>query len=518
MKFTLRMRCAFALALAFSAAVSIEAQTTRRITRSASQKKSTKKRTTRKKPVRRSVAPVPVVKFTSPRSATALSADLGSFASRVRSGQFGIMAISLTRGDTLFTWNAGIPLLPASTLKMVTTAIAFERLGPRYQFSTDVLYDGRLSPDGTLEGNVYLRGDGDPSLSGRYMRGRPDAPIQFLADQLLSRGVRRITGSVIGDASAFDDQLVPEGWLSRYLQSGYAARVSALSLNENVVWVTVAPGSGARLEPATNAIRLVSNVRTVAGTGARLSVRRFSDGSVQVNGTIGSRSIPRRYVYIVEDPAKFTTGALWATLIAKGIKVDGGIGLGKTPSSAVKIASIQSPTLDRIASAMNRESINHFAELMLRDAARGPERSVQGTIHNSSEVVKDFLTSKVHADVDNLRIADGSGLSTLDRITPRAMTQMLGYAHSAEWGPSFHASLPVAGESELLRRRMRGSPAQGNLHAKTGTTNDVVALGGYVTATNGEVIAFSFIYNGRDRWTAKSMMDVMGETLASFAR
>lgn len=515
MKFSMKLRSALVLALAFSAAVSVDAQTRRKTTRKSS---AAQKKRTARKPVRRAVAPVPVVHYTSPRGAPALSADLGSFASRIRSGQFGIMAISLTRGDTLFTWNAGTPLLPASTLKMLTTAVAFDRLGPRYQFSTDVLYDGKLGPDGTLEGNVYLRGDGDPSLSGRYMRGGPDAPIVYLADQLVARGIRHITGSVIGDATAFDDQLVPEGWLSRYLQSGYAARVSALSLNENVVWVTVAPGSGARLEPATNAIRLESNVRTVPGNGARLSVRRFSDGSVKVSGTIGSRSIPRRYVYIVEDPAKFTTGALRATLIARGIKVDGGIDLGKTPGSAVKLASIQSPTLDRIASAMNRESINHFAELLLRNAARGPERSVQGTVQNSSSAVRQFLTARAHADTSYLRIADGSGLSTLDRITPRTMTQMLGYAHSAEWGPYFHASLPVAGESELLRRRMRGSPAQGNLHAKTGTTNDVIALGGYVTATNGEVIAFSFIYNGRDRWTAKSMMDVMGETLASFAR
>jgi len=103
-------------------------------------------------------------------------------------------------------------------------------------------------------------------------------------------------------------------------------------------------------------------------------------------------------------------------------------------------------------------------------------------------------------------------------VTPREMVKMLAYAHKASWGPWFHASLPVAGESELLKRRMKGGAAQGNLHAKTGTTNDVIGLGGYVTALNGEVIAFSFIYNGNDRWTAKSMIDVMGTTLANFAR
>jgi D-alanyl-D-alanine carboxypeptidase/D-alanyl-D-alanine-endopeptidase (penicillin-binding protein 4) len=438
-------------------------------------------------------------------------------ANHIRSGQFGIMAVSLTRGDTLFERNAGTPLMPASTMKMLTSAVAFEKLGPRYQFSTDVLYDGTLGPDGTLNGNVYLRGDGDPSLSGRYMSGGPDAPMVFLADQLVSRGVKRITGEVIGDATAFDDQKIPEGWLTRYLQSGYAARVSGLSLNENLVWVTISPG-GVKLEPATSAIPLVSNVRTVPGGGASLSVRRQTNGAITVSGRIGSRSPPRRYVYVVEDPAPFTTGALRAALIAKGVQVDGGIKLGKTPSSAVKIASVQSPTLDRIISAMNRESINHFAELLMRNAARGPERKQQGTVANGQALLRNFFATKVGSDTTLLRVSDGSGLSTLDRVTPRAMTQMLGYAHRADWGPWFHASLPVAGESELLRRRMRGGAAQGNLHAKTGTTNDVIALGGYVTAINGEVIAFTFIYNGADRWTAKSMIDVMGQTLANFAR
>jgi len=495
-------------------------QTTRKKQTSSARKRPAKKparKTTRS--ARRPAAPAPpAVVATSPRSAGALSADMASMVARVRSGEFGAMAISLTRGDTLFQHDAGTPLMPASTMKMLTSAAAFERFGPRYQFSTDVLYDGTLGSDGTLTGNVYLRGDGDPSLSGRYMPGGPEAPMNFLADQLVSRGVRRITGEVIGDASAFDDQKIPEGWLTRYLQAGYAARVSGLSLNENLVWVTITPGGGAKLEPATSAIQLVNNVRTVPGTGASLSVRRQTNGTILVTGRIGSRSIPRRYEYVVEDPAPFATGALRAALIAKGIQVDGGIRLGTTPSSAVKIASIQSPTLDRIISAMNRESINHFAELLLRNAARGPQRNEQGNVANSQALLREFFATKVKADTMHLEISDGSGLSTLDRVTPRAMTQMLGYAHRADWGPWFHASLPVAGESELLRRRMRGGSAQGNLHAKTGTTNDVIGLGGYVTAMNGEVIAFSFIYNGRDRWTAKSMIDTMGQTLANFAR
>jgi D-alanyl-D-alanine carboxypeptidase/D-alanyl-D-alanine-endopeptidase (penicillin-binding protein 4) len=491
-------------------------QTSSATRKKASKKKPTSKKKTSRRPVRRAPAAPPVI-AASPRSAAALAAAMAGFTGRVRSGAFGVMAVSLTRGDTLFAHNAGTPLLPASTMKMLTSAAVFEELGPRYQFSTDVLYDGTLASDGTLSGNVYLRGDGDPSLSGRYMTGGPEAPMNFLADQLVSRGVKRITGAVVGDATAFDDRTIPEGWLTRYLQAGYAARVSGLSLNENLVWVTIEPG-GVRLEPATTAIRLVNNVRTVGGGGSRVSVRRASDGTITVSGTIGRNSAPRRYLYVVEDPAPFATGALHAALIARGIQVDGGSRLGRTPSSAVKIASIQSPTLDRIVAAMNRESINHFAELLLRNAARGKEKKTQGTAATGQALLRKFFAEKVKADTVSLQVADGSGLSTLDRITPRAMTQMLGYAHSAEWGPWFHASLPVAGESELMRRRMRGGEAQGNLHAKTGTTNDVVALGGYVTAVNGEVIAFTFIYNGRDRGAARSMIDVMGQTMANFAR
>jgi D-alanyl-D-alanine carboxypeptidase/D-alanyl-D-alanine-endopeptidase (penicillin-binding protein 4) len=511
-----------ALAVLLIAAIAISpidspSQTTKKKQSSSTRKRATKKKAARK-PVRRAAPAPPPINATTPRTLAALAADMGAIAGRVRSGQFGVMAVSLTRGDTLFMHNAGTPLMPASTMKMLTSAAAFEQFGPRYQFSTDVLYDGTLGPDGTLTGNVYLRGDGDPSLSGRYMRGGPAAPMNFLADQLVSRGVKRITGSVIGDASAFDDQKIPEGWLTRYLQAGYAARVSGLSLNENLVWVNVRPGEGATLEPATTAIPLINNVRTVAGSGASISVRRSTDGTITVSGRIGSRSNPRRYVYVVENPAPFTTGALHAALVAKGIQVNGGIKLGATPSSAVKIASVQSPTLDRIIAAMNRESINHFAELLLRNAARGRDRSEQGTVANGQSLLRQFFATRVKADTLHLEISDGSGLSTLDRVTPRAMTQMLGYAHRADWGPYFHASLPVAGESELLRRRMRGGNAQGNLHAKTGTTNDVIGLGGYVTSLNGEVIAFSFIYNGRDRWTAKSAIDAMGQTLANFAR
>ena len=510
--FSRKIRIALLLALtALSAAPTlIETQQTR----------TTRRRVRRP---RNTVPAAPAVRYTVARSPADLASSLSSLISRTRSGDWGVMVTSLTRGDTLFAQNAGEQMLPASTMKLLTSAIAFERFGPNYQFSTDALRDGPVGPDGTLTGNIYLRGDGDPALSGKFLPGGPSAPMNRLADLVASKGIKHITGSVIGDATGFDDQKVPEGWLSRYLQASYAARVSALSLNENLVAVAVTPTSPGQpakvtLEPSSSAIPLTANVRTVAGGGARLGFRKASNGAITASGSIGARTGTRRYVYIVEDPASFATGALRDALTARGIKVDGDIRLGRTPMNATKVASLLSPPLASMIAAMNRESINIYAELLFRNAARGLQRDTVGSVANAGHLLNSFFASKVGADTSSLVFADGSGLSTLDRVTPRAQVQLLGYAHRASWGPWLHSSLPVAGDSELLKRRMRNTPAEGNLHAKTGTTNEVIGLAGYVTAVNGEVLAFSFLYNGRDRWTAKSMIDVMSETLASFGR
>jgi D-alanyl-D-alanine carboxypeptidase/D-alanyl-D-alanine-endopeptidase (penicillin-binding protein 4) len=465
------------------------------------------------------------VRWDSPASVDALETDLASILrSRVRSGHWGVIVVSLTRGDTLYALNPDGPLRPASTMKLFTSALAFDRLGPDYTFETDVLRDGPVDATGSVQGNLILRGDGDPSLSNRFLRGDPDAPMQNLAQSVAAAGIHRVHGDLIGDATAFEGQAIPDGWLRRYLGASYAARVSALSLNDNLVWVSVAPGASGRaaavtLEPSSSALPVQNSVHTVAGSaGSRLSIYARPDGSIRATGWIGSRCGTRLYELVIQDPALFTVGAFRDALAAVGVHVDGSIRLTSTPNTAVKVAALPSPPLARIVAAMNRESINHYAELLFRDAGRGPDRSAIGSVDLGAALLRQFLTDKVGADPDAVRVTDGSGLSTLDRVTPRAMVELLSYADRAPWSTAFHASLPVAGESELLRNRMRQTPAQGNLHAKTGTTEYVISLGGYVTAVDGEVLAFSFIYNGYDRWNAKMTIDGMGATLASFTR
>jgi D-alanyl-D-alanine carboxypeptidase/D-alanyl-D-alanine-endopeptidase (penicillin-binding protein 4) len=374
-----------------------------------------------------------------------------------------------------------------------------------------------------VQGNLVLRGDGDPSMSPRFVRGGPDAAMTMLARFVVGSGVTRITGDLVADASAFESRRIPEGWLSRYAGAGYAAPFSALSLNENIVIVGVSPGAtgGAGkvfLEPATRGLTVASTVRTVAGSRSRISAHRIGDDRVVVSGTIGARAGTARYQLVVGDPTMFTAGAFRAALEAQGVTVDGVLRVGRTPANATLVTSLPSPPLARLISTMNRESINILAELLFRGAARGPDKRTLGSAENASATLHDFMVRQVGALPDAVRVTDGSGLSVLDRVTPRSLVQLLAHAHRAPWGTAFHASLPVAGESELLRNRMRATPAQGNLHAKTGTTNDVIGLSGYVTAENGEILAFAFLYNGKDRRHARETIDAMGPTMAAFSR
>ena len=470
----------------------------------------------RRRPRRRAPAR-PALRFTTPASADALRGDLGTMlGARTRNGRWGVMVVSLTRGDTLYSLNAGESMIPASTMKLFTAALALERFGPDHRFTTEVLRTGTLEPDGTVTGDLVLRGGGDPGFSNRFIRGGASAPVDVLASLVVGQGIKRIRGSVIADATAFEARTIPEGWRSRYLGMGYAAPFSALSINENLVIVDVQPSGTVALEPATTMMAVSNRVRTVRGSrGGNLAIRRV-EGGIEVRGWIGTASPPRRYLHVVDNPATFTAGALVSALARQGVVVEGGVRSGAAPADALPVASLPSEPLSRLVSVMNRESINHYAELIFRNAVR--DSATAGSAERGNEMLRRFLVEKAGAAPTDVFATDGSGLSYLDQVTPRAMMRLLDYAHRAPWASAFHASLPVAGESELLRNRMRLTPAQGNLHAKTGTTNEVVALAGYATARNGEVLAFVFLYNGRDRSHARETIDAMGPTLAGFIR
>jgi D-alanyl-D-alanine carboxypeptidase/D-alanyl-D-alanine-endopeptidase (penicillin-binding protein 4) len=343
----------------------------------------------------------------------------------------------------------------------------------------------------------------------------------LLAAKVSAAGVKRVTGDIVGDAGAFDAKRIPEGWRSRYLGASYAARVSALAINENLVWVGVRPADGAVaeafVEPASSAVVVTSKVQMVNGRRARIRVVKTRDG-FEVRGTLGRQAGARRYEYVLDDPALFTAGAVQAALRDAAIAVEGRVRMGSVPAGAQAVTVLPSPSLAAIVHEMNGESINHFAELVFRAAARGRERLGVGSAEAGNAALQTFLRERVGIPAGDVYAADGSGLSILDRATPRALVRLLEYAHTAPWREPFVESLPVAGVRETLRWRMRGTPAQGNLRAKTGTTNEVTSLAGYVTTREGETLAFAAVYNGNDRWRAKALTDAVGATLAAWRR
>lgn len=437
------------------------------------------------------------------------------------SGTWGVIVVSLTNGDTLFDRNPDRQLLPASTMKLFTSALALDRFGPNGRFETQVLRTGTIRADGTLDGDLILRGAGDPTLGGLPVNDQAALPMAVLARSVANAGIKHVSGALIGDASGFDDGKVPDGWRKRYLNASYAARVSALSFNENKITILVRPDgkrAAVSFRPAISGVDLFNDVKLVSGSrSARIRVSQDSvAGRIKISGWIGTQSDERDYRLVVENPELFAAGALRAALEAEGIKIDGPARIGQPRDSATPVASLPSPTLDRIIGQMNGESNNHFAELLFRNASRSA--GTRGSAEGANSMLGKFLYEKVHVAADAVFAADGSGLSTLDRVTPRAMVQLLGYVRQASWGSVLEGSLPVAGQTETLRRRMRRTAAMGNLHAKTGTTNDVASLGGYVTAGNGEDLVFSVIYNGSDRWRARDAIDRIGVTLATFTR
>lgn len=433
---------------------------------------------------------------------------------------WGVLVVSLSWGDTLFARNADTMLAPASTMKLFTSALALDRFGPDGRFETQVLHTGAIN-GGVLDGDLILRGAGDPSLGGSGWDPDEPAPMERLARAIAAAGITRVTGAVVGDASAFDDGKVPDGWARRNLQRKYAARVSALSFNENRVSVLVRPNgktAAISFRPAATGIDVDNSVRVVRGSrgGSIRVVQDSAQGRLKLSGWIGALSGTRSYPVMVENPEIFAAGALRAALAAAGVDVDGPAVVRQPPADAAPLAALPSPSLDQLVTRMNGESNNHFAELLFRNAALSV--ADRGSAVTANSLLGQFLADKVRADSSAVFAADGSGLSTLDRVTPRAMVQLLDYARRAPWGHVFEQSLPVAGQTETLARRMRRTPAMGNLHAKTGTTDVVASLAGYVTANDGESLAFSIIYNGDNRWRAKDSIDRIGVALAKFSR
>lgn len=450
-----------------------------------------------------------------------------------------VMAASLDGGDVLFSHAAGRELAPASNMKLFTTAAALHFIGPDYRFKTYLLTTGEIR-DSVLVGDLIIYGTGDPTLSGRYYRAETPIWEQFAA-ALERLGIQRVRGDIVGDASYFNGRATGVGWEADYMDARYAAPASALAYNDNVVTLYIRPGDQVGWRPRVQfipdgrRIAVVNQAVTSAGGGQGIRVDRASyDGPIVIRGEIARghsgiwRAVP------VGDPARYSVAVFAAVLADHGIPVTGRArSVHERSGSAVTGRMIfgesedgmarprvldvhRSPPLLEILRVINMESHNFSAEMMLRTAGRFAIGD--GSIRGGAAAVRTLIENGAGIVPDSLRILDGSGLSSLNRVSARTVVALLAYMARSPTARAFHSTLPVAGTSDGLRRMYRTAAAD-NLHAKTGTIDGVSALSGYVRAANGELIAFSIISNNvPSEWRAKRIEDAIGARLAAFSR
>jgi len=420
-------------------------------------------------------------------------------------GYWGVLVKSLKTDETLYALNAGKLMLPASNMKIVTLAAAAEKLGWDYRYETRVFAAGAVNA-GTLQGDLVVAGSGDPSLVAAD--GMADRVFADWAERLKQRGIRTIAGRIIGDDNGFEKETLGFGWSWDDLPDDYAAGVGALQFNENAVRVTVTPGpssgdsAGVSMAPMGSGLTIVSSVTTSAGTRAAISTHRLPGSmALELRGSIPAGATASTLTVSVDNPTLFFAGALRIALIANGIDVRGPAvdvdDVKDAPSTArmKAIVSYQSAPLSALAMRLMKISQNQYAETFLKSVATEP--GVIPTAEAGRSAVRAIL-QRWGVPETALIQRDGSGLSRYDFVTPEALVTILTHVDRDPRlkGP-FEASLPIAGQLGLSNR-MKGTPAEGNARAKTGSMTGVRGLSGYVTSADGEPLVFSILANNFD--------------------
>jgi D-alanyl-D-alanine carboxypeptidase/D-alanyl-D-alanine-endopeptidase (penicillin-binding protein 4) len=449
--------------------------------------------------------------------------------------EWSVLVVSLDRGDTLVARNPDVALAPASNMKVLTSAAALHYLGPDYRFTTWVLADGPIV-DGVLEGDLILYGTGDPGIADRFFESRATV-FEQLASELRAAGLREVRGSIVGDGSRFAGELRSPRWEEGDLNEWYAAPSGALSYNENVVSLRVSAGTpGMPPEvgsiPDHTGLPIRNEGRTTTGPARpRLALLRDDpEAPVEVYGEIavGSRDVWRQMT--ITDPALFAAHGFTHVLVEEGIEVGGtprSIREGRrTPvteptvlngsgGAPTVVAVHRSPPLSDYLRAVNQRSHNLYADLIFKTI--GFEVFGEGSFEAGARAVRAYL-SEIGAPMAGVRVYDGSGLAPENRVSTRTLVAVIDAVGRSDAWEAFWESLPEAGD-RTLNRRMRGTPASGNLRAKTGTINRVSSLSGMVRSADGERLAFSIIGNQLpSQYGAKRLEDRIGATLATYAR
>lgn len=469
----------------------------------------------------------------------------------VARAHWGISVVS-AEGAPLYALNDGQFFEPASNAKLLTTAAALALLPPQTTYTTQVVTDTALDNSGTLKGNVILLGAGDPTISGRSYpysgkTERSDQPLtalQSLADQIAAKGVKEIDGNIVGDDTWFPWEPYGSGWGWDDLDWSYGAPVSALTINDNVVYLNIeGPNQPPAWNPDTPYYTLENSLNFVPGKAqANPGIDRPTGSKkVRLFGTANQNGL--HIALAIEDPSEYAATALRQMLLAHGIEVKGSaraqhrlstdtqdfrnevnqpiilhplaLTTIQPPANGMQtLAQRTSPPFEQDVIVTNKVSQNLHAELLLHILGR--LEAGDGSAAQGLRVVRQFL---IQAGVDpaDFTFVDGSGLSPQDLITPRAFTRLLTYASHQSWGATYRESLPIGGTDGTLAGRFTEPSLKGKILAKTGTLNEVNALSGYLIAHSGKTVAFSILCNAHnpEGETARTAMDKIVAAIAA---
>jgi D-alanyl-D-alanine carboxypeptidase/D-alanyl-D-alanine-endopeptidase (penicillin-binding protein 4) len=495
------------------------------------------------------IVALPVAAFAAnaadPAPQPTLAANIDAFIAQPRfaAAAWGIKIMSLDSGRVIYEHDANKLMVPASTGKLFTAALALATFGESHRVPTSLFASARPSRTGTLDGDLILYGYGDPTLG---IAGRTGWDDQF-AVALGKRGVRRVHGDVVADDSYFATPPIGSGWEAGDLQTWFAVPASTLSIGENIMRVTIAPGKAvgepARIEfePQLAAPEVVNHLRTVA-RGERTDVNLYrAPGSpqLQVFGSIVQSAKPRNYRLSIVDPARLAGDLLRAALVRHGIEFEGEVrsvhwpreGGPFDPAGAEKIADVWSPPLgDIVHSGIKRSQNLYLQNLLLMVGAKaayenrpgdGSAPAFRSTESWGIRAEREWL-AQIGAPESVALMEEGAGLSRKDLATPAALTGLLVHAARQPWGATLRDALPVAGVDGSLIGRMRNTAAQGRVHAKSGSMRYTEALAGYVTTAAGEQLAFALMLNnyhppkrhGSERVRARDALDAIAILLA----
>lgn len=448
-------------------------------------------------------------------SAQSLSDSITSIlnADSARRTVWAIHVVDTADGKELFSHHGDQPMTPASNTKLFSTAMALSVLGPEARLETTVMADAAPDAAGAVRGDLRLVGGGDPSLSGRIYPfnkdakpGDPLSALDELALQLTAAGVREVRGDIVGDDTRYAWTPYPDGWTVDDGTWEYGAPVSALTFNDNIIRLsTYAPESATAgptlvVSPELEYFTIQNQIRIQSGVQTRLQYDRAPGSRVlQIHGVMAPRGQAAGEELAVDDPALFAAEAFRLVLQRRGITVRGqaraahrGEDDPYQPLTGVTLARRASPPIAQLITAVDKESQNLHAELMLLAASRDNNGAANRA--DALKAEQQFLTAAGIPE-SAYGFADGSGLSRRTLVAPVAITRLLTFMAQSPNREVYRDALPIAGVDGTLEHRFAKSGDVTMIRAKTGSLSHVSALSGYIDQPSGRRLAFSIIAN-----------------------